>query len=726
MNKYIKYTLILVGAVFVITAAALTYIAATFNPNDYKSKIIQLVQEKKQRTLKLDGDIKLTLFPNIGANIDRVLISEFQSKQDFATVENVQVSLALLPLFARQVVVNQVAINGLNAKLIKYKNGKTNIDDLLSGDEKKDEATKTETVKSESESPPVKFDIAAVSLHNLSFSYLDEKSAAQYKVNKLNLKTGRIAFGVPIKLELDALIKANKPKLNLTIKVQGNLLLNPEIEQYGMQNANVQVNGNALDISNLTLQGKGDFNQLKQDLTVDKLLLTFAGTQAKNSLSANLDAPKLRLNSGQLSSEKFILDLEMAQPLQKFQVKLTAVANGNLEKKIINLADLTLKVSGAGDALPNKAVSGEMPHKGTMKGSIHMQGDSLQIKLAGGMLQSQVKIQVAVNNFAQPAIKFDIEADQFDVDAYLPKAEPTAPTTKAASLDEPLDLSALRSLNLDGRLRVGAFKVANLKIAQMDMGVKAKQGIVDVSPLAANLYQGSVHGSLRINAQATPAITIKQKLSDINIAPLLKDMADFDTLMGRGDVTLDLKTQGNTVNALKKSLNGNMALLLKDGAIKGINIAKKIRDVQGKFGKGSAAQTESANKEEQTDFSEMKASFKVTQSVAHNDDLLMKSPLLRLSGVGDIDIGNDSINYLARATLAKTLEGQGGSDQVGGLTVPVRLSGPFTNLKYKLEFESMVSEATKQKIEAKKEEIKAEIKTEIQNKLKSKLKGLFK
>lgn len=122
----------------------------------------------------------------------------------------------------------------------------------------------------------------------------------------------------------------------------------------------------------------------------------------------------------------------------------------------------------------------------------------------------------------------------------------------------------------------------------------------------------------------------------------------------------------------------------------------------------------------------MKASFKVTQSVAHNDDLLMKSPLLRLSGVGDIDIGNDSINYLARATLAKTLEGQGGSDQVGGLTVPVRLSGPFTNLKYKLEFESMVSEATKQKIEAKKDEIKAEIKTEIQNKLKSKLKGLFK
>ncbi|MEQ1813044.1 MAG: AsmA family protein [Candidatus Nitrotoga sp.] len=333
MNKYIKYTLIAVGIILAITAAALAYIAVTFNPNDYKPRIIQLMQEKKQRTLKLDGDIKLTLFPNIGANIDRVSISEFQSMQNFATVESVQVSLALLPLFSRQVVVNQVAINGLNAKLIKYKNGKTNIDDLLSTDEKKDEAAKGEAVKSESASPPVKFDIAAVSLQNLSLSYLDEASNAQYEVKKLNLKTGRIASGVPIKLDLDALIKANKPRLDLIARVQGNLLFNLEAEQFGVQNLNVQVNGNALDISNLALQLKGNINQLKQDLTADKLLLTFAGNQTGNLLSANLDVPKLRLNSGQLSGEKFVLDLEMAQPLQKFQVQLATAVNGNLEKK---------------------------------------------------------------------------------------------------------------------------------------------------------------------------------------------------------------------------------------------------------------------------------------------------------------------------------------------------------------------------------------------------------
>jgi AsmA protein len=130
--------------------------------------------------------------------------------------------------------------------------------------------------------------------------------------------------------------------------------------------------------------------------------------------------------------------------------------------------------------------------------------------------------------------------------------------------------------------------------------------------------------------------------------------------------------------------------------------------------------------------------------VAHNDDLAMKSPLLRLSGAGDINVGNDSINYLAKATLAKTLEGQGGADSVSGLTLPVRVSGPFTDLKYGLEFSAMAGDATKQKIADTKAQVnqkideqkqaaqqqldakKQEVKTQVQDQLKNSLKGLFK
>jgi len=314
-----------------------------------------------------------------------------------------------------------------------------------------------------------------------------------------------------------------------------------------------------------------------------------------------------------------------------------------------------------------------------------------------------------------------VDVDQFDADLYLPKKSPSEQKSKEP--EQPLDLSALRKLNLDGSLRIGSLKVANVRSTSVRLDMKARNGQVNVAPLSANLYQGSMKGSLSVNAQATPNISINQNLSGVNIAALTKDAANFDTLEGKGNVGMNLTMQGNTVSAMKKALNGTMSLNLADGAIKGINIAKKLRDAQAMLGKGGgSAQTQSANQSEKTDFSELKATFNVNNGVAHNDDLSLKSPLLRMTGNGDINIGNDSMNYVAKATLAKTLEGQGGKDTVGGITVPVRVSGPFADLKYTLDFGAMVGEVAKQKVGAKKEEVK----TKLQDQLKGSLKGLFK
>ena len=81
---------------------------------------------------------------------------------------------------------------------------------------------------------------------------------------------------------------------------------------------------------------------------------------------------------------------------------------------------------------------------------------------------------------------------------------------------------------------------------------------------------------------------------------------------------------------------------------------------------------------------------------------------------------SDSIDYVAKATLVKT---QG--DQ-GSITVPLRVSGPFTDLKYTLDYGAMVGEVVKQKVEAKIEATKEDLKAKAQEQLKSKLKGLFK
>lgn len=746
MNKILKYTLIGTGSVVGVAVAGAAYLAATFDPNDYKDQIIKTVKETKQRDLRLDGDITLSFFPNIGANLGKVSLSEYKSSQQFAAVDSARVSLALMPLFSGKAVVDEVAVSGLQVTLIKYKDGTTNIDDLLGKNEKKTE-----------EKQQVEFDIASVSVEKTALTYRDEGTGAQYTIKDLNLHTGRIANGVPSKIDLAATVQANQPKLDINTQLKTTLTFDLDKQQYRVEGLDLQADGAALDISSLKLQASGDANADlgTKEFGAQKLTINASGVKGKDAFEAALEAPALSLTKDKFSGDKLTLnakldgamgnlvatlsmpgvegnakafkvgaltlDLDLKQPEQAFKVKLSSPLSGDFEAQQFDFPNLVLAVNATGGKLPNKSVSSEM------KGRVQVDAakETVQANLAGGLLQSQVKARVGVNGFAEPAISFDVDVDQFDADLYMPKkaSGEQAGASKAAGPEQPLDLSALRKLNLDGSLRIGSLKVANVKSSNVRLDVKARNGQVNVAPLSANLYQGSMNGSVSVNAQATPVISVNQMLSGINVAALTKDAADFDTLEGKGNVGLNLTMRGDTVGAMKKALNGTMSLNLADGAIKGINIAKKLRDAQGMLGKGGAsAQTQSADMSEKTDFSELKASFKVNSGVAHNEDLSLKSPLLRVTGNGDIDIGNDRMNYLAKATLAKTLEGQGGKDTVGGITVPVRVSGPFADLKYTLDFGAMVGEAAKQKIEAKKEEVK----TKVQDQLKENLKGLFK
>ncbi|MFZ1765877.1 MAG: AsmA family protein, partial [Candidatus Nitrotoga sp.] len=118
MKKFLKYSLWSAGVMVAITIAGVAYIAATFNPNDYKTQIIKLVKDKQQRTLKLDGDIKLVFFPSIGADIGKVSLSEFQGDKEFIYIDSARVSLALVPLLSKQVVVDEISISGLKAALV--------------------------------------------------------------------------------------------------------------------------------------------------------------------------------------------------------------------------------------------------------------------------------------------------------------------------------------------------------------------------------------------------------------------------------------------------------------------------------------------------------------------------------------------------------------------------------------------------------------------------------
>jgi AsmA protein len=159
-------------------------------------------------------------------------------------------------------------------------------------------------------------------------------------------------------------------------------------------------------------------------------------------------------------------------------------------------------------------------------------------------------------------------------------------------------------------------------------------------------------------------------------------------------VALDVTTVGVTPDALKRALGGTAKLALKDGAVKGVDIPGAIRTAQSMLGSKRALEQQ-AQGGRQTDFTELTGSFVIKNGVAHNDDLQGKSPLLRLGGVGDIDIGAGAMDYTVKASVVATSTGQGGKDlaRVAGVTVPVQITGPFDNLKYTVDVGALAAGA---------------------------------
>ena len=74
--KALKWILWIAGGLVVLLIAAVAIIAATFDPNAYKPQIVDLVKKTTGRTLTMDGKIGLAFFPKIGAEVEKVTLSE--------------------------------------------------------------------------------------------------------------------------------------------------------------------------------------------------------------------------------------------------------------------------------------------------------------------------------------------------------------------------------------------------------------------------------------------------------------------------------------------------------------------------------------------------------------------------------------------------------------------------------------------------------------------------
>ncbi len=699
--KAIKVTLYVFAGLLVLLVLGVAVFAMTFNPNRYKGQIETLVKEKTGRTLRLAGDLQVAFWPSLGANVNGVTLSERAADQQFLSLDSAHASVAVLPLLHGAVIVDGIRVSGLKANVVKNKDGTFNFSDLLQAkpDQKTEPGKQPETKAEERKQAggqAVAFDIAGVHIDRSALTYRDLGSGQELALSDLSLDTGRIADQADGKLSLKAAAKGREPDVDVKLDVGGSYKFDLPAKAFSLSRLDAKLTGAAAGMKNLVLNAKGDVaaNPDKNEYHLKGFTLDAKGAMPDQSFDAKLSAPQVDIGADKARGGAITADATLKQAARQIQAALR-LSGVEGSAKALSIPKLDADITMSGEGVPQKSV--KIPVSGSLRADLVSKFD-----------ESNIQAKVGLAKFSPPAYTFDINVDRLNVDRYFPADEkpaaqpaapqksPPPPPAQKAEADTPVDLSALKDLNASGRLQVGALQVKGLKLAKLRTEVKAANGRLDVAPHSANLYEGSVSGAL--SAQADGRVAVKETLTGVSIGPLLRDVAKKDVLEGKGNVALDVNAGGKSVNALKKSLAGTARVQLRDGSIKGINIAEVLRKAKTALGSQEArAQAAEAQK---TDFSEMSASFAIKNGVAHNDDLDVKAPLFRISGQGNIDIGNSTIDYVTKAAVVATTKGQGGADlsQLAGLTVPVHLSGPLDAMKYQVDYGAVARDAAKSKI----------------------------
>jgi AsmA protein len=243
------------------------------------------------------------------------------------------------------------------------------------------------------------------------------------------------------------------------------------------------------------------------------------------------------------------------------------------------------------------------------------------------------------------------------------------------------------AFDADVNVNVSQTKVARMTIGPSSLGLKLRDGVLDANLSDMQIYDGQGNGKFTLDAsKPVPAFTSHIVLDNVSLQPLLAGAAGFKLLAGRARVDLELNGSGRTGEEIRHSLAGNSTIAISDGAIEGINLTELIAGI----GAGKMPELDQGPGAKTT-FSDLGGTFTIASGVAESHDLEMTAPLLEVTARGTVDVVTGSVDFLTQPEIVAGPEGKGGANALAGLSVPVRIEGPFANPTFRPEIKGLFS-----------------------------------
>lgn len=222
------------------------------------------------------------------------------------------------------------------------------------------------------------------------------------------------------------------------------------------------------------------------------------------------------------------------------------------------------------------------------------------------------------------------------------------------------------------------------------------------------MFGGSYKGDIRIDARTdTPVLSVDENIIGVQMASLAKAMYDVENVDGTIGGRFTLSGRGADMVAIQKTLSGTISFELKDGAYQGVDVWHQLRTARATLKR----ETPPAPKlPARTEFSSVSATGNVTNGVLSNQDFLADLPFLRITGRGEVNLVNATINYMMDAKvldkpeLARGLT-QAEIDDFTSVVIPLKVTGPLSSPSILPDVEGLLRREVEKQIDKKKDEL---------------------
>jgi AsmA protein len=635
-----------VGGIAALLGAALIGIALLVNPNNFKDSIAAKVRQATGREVELRGDIKLSVFPRVALELGSTTIGNPPgfADPDFLDFSHATLRVAVLPLLRHRLEVTRIEIDGLDLHLRQNAQGKGNW-------QSPDVAPIPDSSQGAARAAGLPFEsLADLKIRSGRVSY------ENVVIENLNLESGfRAGDGhIPVTASFDA----GRGHVGERISAQARFDLSDD-------SAGAQIRLTAITLSGTLIRpGEGrpahwelSAPQLEANLTRETLTTTaFALSYANAHVTGSALATKA-VDDWSVTGSVTLAPLV----LQEFAPRLGIALPKTRDPKALS------QLSGSVDFL--------------------YQAKALHLKnLQGRMDDSAFTGSMDVVR-APAAFTFDLAVDHIDLDRY---GTPDAGAATPATLVERRPPAKSESVATHGTFRLASAHVARLDLTDVRITVASKDEVTHLYPIEALIDAGRYSGDITVdNRNALPVVSFDEHLTGIDMSRWLAAGALKGRLSGQANLNLKGTARGTSAAVLLKTLNGHFDADLTGGSFEGVDLsyefdrAQALIDRTPMTGRGDTRRTQ---------FDAVNLSAQIVNGVAESRDVLISSPVLKVSGQGSANLATRAINLQLLASIAKS-PGQNLVD------IPFKVTGTYVDPAVKADIEALAKGQLRQKLQ---------------------------